>query len=156
VAATAPGAVPDAKGLPRRGGQWPLPSPNDPLGEVIAGFLSVWMNGLEAALAGMAGPDSLPSRMLLAGGGSQLPELKTALGRPAWARRLPFGRPPEVENLPPREVRGLVDRTQRLIGPGDVPGMCVARLSAAVDYPETLQDRLLKAVIGNSALPFRR
>jgi hypothetical protein len=152
----APGAGTDAKGLPRRVGQWPLPAPSDPLGEAIAGFLTNWLDELEVALAGMAGHDSLPSRMLLAGGGSQLPELKTALGRPSWARRLPFVRPPEVENLPPREVRGLVDRTQRLIGPGDVPGMCVARLSAAVDYPETLQDRLLKTVIGNSALPFRR
>jgi hypothetical protein len=152
----APGAGTDAKGLPRRVGQWPLPAPSDPLGEAIAGFLTNWLDELEVALAGMAGHDSLPSRMLLAGGGSQLPELKTSLGRPSWARRLPFVRPPEVENLPPREVRGLVDRTQRLIGPGDVPGMCVARLSAAVDYPETLQDRLLKTVIGNSALPFRR
>ena len=89
-------------------------------------------------------------------GAASCPSWPTALGRPAWARRLPFGRPPEVGNLPPREVRGLVDRTQRLIGPQDVPVMSVARLSAAVDYPETLQDRLLKTVIGNSALPFRR
>ena len=153
---TGPGAGPDGRGSPRRLGQWPLPAPGDPLGEAIAAFLSTWLDGLEVVLAGMTGQETLPSRILLAGGGSQLPELATALGRPAWARRLPFGRPPEVANLPPREVRGLVDRTQRLIGPQDVPAMCVARLSAAVDYPETLQDRLLKTVIGNSALPFRR
>jgi cell division protein FtsA len=152
----APGVASNGKGSPRRPGQWPLPVASDPLGDAIAAFLASWLDGLEVVLAGMAGHESLPSRILLAGGGSQLPELKTALGKPAWARRLPFGRPPEVENLPPREVRGLVDRTQRLIGPGDVPGMCVARLSAVVDYPETLQDRLLKTVIGNSALPFRR
>lgn len=154
--AAAPGAGSDGKGSPRRQGQWPLPAPSDPLGEAIAAFLTSWLDGLETVLAGMTGQETLPSRIILAGGGSQLPELTTALGRPAWARRLPFGRPPEVGNLPPREVRGLVDRTQRLIGPQDVPAMCLARLSAAVDYPETLQDRLLKTVIGNSALPFRR
>jgi hypothetical protein len=122
----------------------------------MAAFLAAWLDGLELALAGMAGHEALPSRILLAGGGSQLPELAAALGRPAWARRLPFVRPPEVGNLPPREVRGLVDQTQRLIGPQDVPVMCLARLSAAVDFPETLQDRLLKTIIGDSALPFRR
>jgi cell division protein FtsA len=153
---TPPGAGPDGNGSPRRVGQWPLPVPSDPLADAIASFLTTWLDGLEVVLAGMAGHESLPSRLLLAGGGSQLPELTTALGRQAWSRRLPFGRAPEVENLPPREVRGLVDRTQRLIGPQDIPGMCLARLSAAVDYPETLQDRLLKTVIGSSALPFRR
>jgi cell division protein FtsA len=148
-----PGA---GQGAPKRPVQWPLPTPSDPVGEAAGSFLAGWLDGLAVVLSGMAGHEALPSRILLAGGGCQLPELVTALGRPAWARRLPFGRPPEVGNLPPREVRGLVDRTQRLIGPQDVPVMCVARLSAAVDYPETLQDRLLKAVIGSNVLPFRK
>ena len=87
---------------------------------------------------------------------ARLPELAPALVSPAWLRRLPFEGIPSVGFLPPREVRGATDRTQRLLGPQDVPILALARLAAVADHPETLQDKLLKKVIGEHTVPLRR
>jgi cell division protein FtsA len=136
--------------------QHPLPTPSDPVADTIRDFVSAWLDGLAAILIDVANHEPLPLRILLSGGGCQLPELAPALSSPTWVRRLPFDGLPDVGVLPAREVRGVVDRTQRLIGPQDVPLLGLARLAAWADHPETLQDRLLKKVISGHAVPFGR
>ena len=120
----------------------------DPVAEAMGGSLAAWLDGLEQLLIRMAGHEPLPSRIMLCGGGCQSPDVAAALRAPVWIRRLPFVRPPELEQIPPRDVRNLVDRTQHLLSPQDVPVMALAARAAAKGYPETLQDKLLLAVVG--------
>jgi cell division protein FtsA len=131
-------------------------APADPVVDCISQFAASWQQALAPILSTMSSHESLPLTIFLAGGGSQLPELAQALNAPAWLRLLPFDSLPRVTALPLREVRNLADRSQRLLGPHDLPLMALARLAAVADHPETLQDRLLKKVIGDSTVPFRR
>lgn len=130
--------------------------PAEAVAEIAREFAAAWLDGLEIVLASVADHEPLPTRIVLAGGGSQLPELAAGLVSPAWLKRLPFAGIPNVGFLPPREVRGAVDRTQRLLGPQDAPMLALARLAAVADHPETLQDKLLKKVIGEHTVPLKR
>ncbi len=131
-------------------------TPADPLTDCVNQFIAAWQDDLAGVLTIMASHESLPLSIYLAGGGSQLPEIAPALTASAWLHRLPFDSLPRVSALPPREVRNLADRSHRLLGPNDLPLMALARLAAVADHPETLQDRLLKKVIGDNTVPFRK
>lgn len=73
--------------------------------------LSVWIGGVELALAEFDKLDNLPHRILLCGGGSSLDALVRELAESEWYANLPFTRRPVVQHIQPDEVVGIVDKT---------------------------------------------
>jgi len=85
------------------------------VGEILLSDSQVWLSGVELTLSEFA-LDLLPAKILLCGGGSQLPEIKKILETSAWTARLPFTKAPQVRFLRPEEVVNIKDETQRISG----------------------------------------
>lgn len=73
--------------------------------------LNVWINGVDLALGEFNKLDTLPSRVLLCGGGSSLDQMIDLLEQTAWYKELPFTKRPSVSHIQPQQVVGIVDRT---------------------------------------------
>ena len=89
----------------------------------------------------------LPSKILLCGGGSQLPEVKKILETSAWASRLPFSKAPLVRFLRPEEVVNIKDETSSLKNPQDVTPMALANLAIDLAGEETVVEGILEKTV---------
>jgi cell division protein FtsA len=69
----------------------------------------VWLSALQISLEEFGEGDLLPSKILLCGGGCNLPEIKASLQDGSWAKDLPFARKPEVQFIKPSDVANMVD-----------------------------------------------
>lgn len=87
------------------------PSVAEKVNESIDKTLEVWLGGVELALAEFDSVDHLPNRLLLCGGGSSLNRLVDALKTRDWYKSLPFTKRPSVQHITPKEVLGVIDKT---------------------------------------------
>ncbi|MCX8034677.1 MAG: ethanolamine ammonia-lyase reactivating factor EutA [Candidatus Dojkabacteria bacterium] len=71
--------------------------------------------------------NGFPSQFYLCGGGSYLPEIKTALIEYPWTKELPFNRAPKVNYLLPKDLEGIIDQTNLLSGYDDVTPASITR-----------------------------
>lgn len=102
---------------------------------MLKGDVDVWLSGVELALEEFAGSERfidnplLPSRFLLCGGGSLLPDLKVALENHPWTKKLPFSKQPDVQFIKPEQVSNIIDKTNSLHGAQDVTPMALANVA---------------------------
>jgi cell division protein FtsA len=89
----------------------------------------VWLAGVELALEEFSNEELLPSKILLCGGGSLLPEIQEYLERKAWIKRLPFAKQPKVDFIRPDQVTSVRDETKKLVGSQDITPMALANLA---------------------------
>ena len=116
------------------------------VGEVLLSDVEVWLSGVELTLSEFA-LDLLPPRILLCGGGSQLPEISKILSTSAWAARLPFSKAPTIRFLKPEEVVNIKDETGILKQPSDVTPMALANLAIDLAGDETVVDGILSKAV---------
>lgn len=115
----------------------------------------VWLSGVELTLEeftiGKEGIPSepLPSRILLCGGGSALPDIKEALLKKSWYERLPFAKTPEVNFIQTTDVSGVRDMTKKLKNPQDITPMTLANLAIDFTAEQTAIEDVLNTVIGS-------
>ena len=107
----------------------------------------VWLAGVAFTLSEFHNLELLPSRILLCGGGCHLPEIKTCLETKQWIRELPFGKPPSITILSPKQVQRVRDETKSLTDPQDITPMALANLGLEYAGEEQLMGKLLKKVI---------
>jgi len=88
----------------------------------------VWLAGVELALEEFSDTELLPSKILLCGGGSLLPEITEYLEKKAWAKKLPFARQPKVDFIKPKQITSIHDSTGKLVGSQDITPMGLANL----------------------------
>jgi len=88
----------------------------------------VWLSGVELSLSEFPDIDLLPSRILLCGGGSALPEIKEVLEGKEWYKELPFAHKPKVRFIKPDEIKSIVDTTDTIKDQQDVTPMGLANL----------------------------
>ena len=69
---------------------------------------------------GFFAPDILPSRILLCGGGSQLPEIKEVLESAGWWKSLPFAKKPKIKFIETSDVANMLDNTNMLKSVQDI------------------------------------
>jgi hypothetical protein len=120
--------------------------------DVLAPTLQTWRNEMEALLANLDQEGPLPQQIYLQGGGSVLPEIRDAVRSLAWSRRLHFARYPEVKRWRPTDVPGVVNRTDRGRGPGDVTALALAAWAASQGQAPDRPARILGALCqGDSA-----
>lgn len=113
----------------------------------IASDAEVWRDGVELSLSEFTDMDLLPTRIMLCGGGSYLPDLKRVLSEGTWWKKLPFPKAPSVSFITPNEVTNIVDRTGLLRGREDITPMGLANL--ALDYAgeERVMSNMLRRVV---------
>ena len=119
------------------------------LKKILVNDCRVWLSGIEIALENFSSNkvDLLPSRILLCGGGSALPEVREELESEEWYRRLPFSRKPSIGFLQPRDISYVVDQTKQLRSPQAIAPMGLASLAVNANEGEkALQEALRQAV----------
>jgi cell division protein FtsA len=97
--------------------------------KAIENDCQVWLSGVELALEEFSNVDLLPSKVLLCGGGSLLPEIKEYLEKDDWIKHLPFARKPKIEFIKPNEVSMIKDETKKLVDSQDITPMALANLA---------------------------
>jgi cell division protein FtsA len=107
----------------------------------------VWRAGIELMIADLAGGELLPGRVLLCGGGADLPQVGEVLGLDDWWHRLPFSRRPQVRALAPNEVAGLADATGALTTRQDVTPMALAHQALILDAQASALDRAMQGAV---------
>jgi cell division protein FtsA len=126
-----------------------LPEPIDPgeAGSVLTEDALVWRQGVELMIGDLAGGELLPGRILLCGGGADLPQVRRVLERDDWWRGLPFARRPQVRALGPDEVAGLADATDQLHSRQDVTPLALASQALILDAQASAVDRAMRGAV---------
>ncbi len=112
----------------------------------------VWLAGVELTLEEFCAKSKsgeqefLPTRILLCGGGSMLPEIKTTLEHADWGD-LPFPKKPSIEFIRPKDVVAIVDETGDLKDQQDVTPMGLANLAIDFAGQEGVVDHVLGSVV---------
>jgi cell division protein FtsA len=115
--------------------------------EIVSDDVAVWAAGVELVMDELAAGDLLPGRIYLCGGGSRLPEIRSALADESFARQLPFARPPEVTILSPDQIETVRDETQLLEDQQDVTPMGLAYQAIELGSSQNPLDASLRRVI---------
>jgi cell division protein FtsA len=113
----------------------------------LAGDVEVWSAGVEVALAEMIHESELPSKILLCGGGSRLPEIKKALASSEWAEGLPFHGRPSVKFLCPDDIPDFTDQTRMIRTVQDVTPLALANLGLNLAGEEGLLSTILRKTV---------
>jgi cell division protein FtsA len=122
------------------------------VGETLLDDARTWRGGVELMVGDLAGGDLLPGRVLLCGGGADLPQIAAVLAEDGWWQRLPFARRPTVRALSPDEVMGLRDATGSLGTRQDVTPMALAHQALILDAGASAVDRAMRGVVREMAL----
>lgn len=107
----------------------------------------LWFSGVELTLAEFSNVELLPHRILLCGGGSNLPDIAETLKSAKWSKKLPFSRRPTVHFMKPNDVKDIIDETGLLKGPEDVTPMSLAYLSLELVGQAGVVDGILGSVV---------
>ncbi len=117
------------------------------IGEGLLEDARIWRAGIELMIGDLAGDELLPGRILLCGGGADLPQVRTVLDEEGWWSGLPFARRPKVRALGPDEVVGLRDATGSLGTRQDVTPMALAHQALILDAGASAVDRAMRGVV---------
>lgn len=117
------------------------------ISDAVENDCEVWLSGVELALEEFSDVDLLPSRIMLCGGGSLLPEISEYLAKKNWIKRLPFAKQPKVEFIKPAQVANVIDETGKMVGSQDITPMAMANLAIDLAGEEKLLDSILDKVI---------
>jgi cell division protein FtsA len=115
--------------------------------EIVAEDVAVWAAGVELVLEEFGKSGLLPGRVYLCGGGARLPQIGAALRDPAFAKHLPFARPPQVESIEVKDVTQIEDATGLLVDEQDIPPMALAHQAIEMSAPESPLDAALRRVL---------
>lgn len=107
----------------------------------------MWFAGVELSLSDFPNVDLLPSKILLCGGGSNLPDLVEKLKTASWSKKLPFARKPAVHHIQPEDVVNVQDKTGLLTEPQDVTPMALCSVALDLVGEERVVDSILTKVV---------
>ncbi|HUD20598.1 MAG TPA: cell division FtsA domain-containing protein [Candidatus Saccharimonadales bacterium] len=113
----------------------------------LAGDVKVWLSALQIALDEFGASDLLPSKILLCGGGSNLPEIKHTLVTENWTEGLPFARKPDVQFIMPSDVGAMIDETKSLKDIADVTPMALGNVALDLVGESGILESLMKKAI---------
>jgi cell division protein FtsA len=120
---------------------------NKVIHEALISDCDVWLSGVELTLSEFSNVDLLPSRILLCGGGSALPEIQEVLSEHSWIKKLPFARRPQISFIQPADVTNVIDKTKLLTTQQDITPMGLVNLALDLAGEEELLPSILRKVI---------
>ena len=115
--------------------------------EAMKSDCEVWISGVALTLSEFENVDILPSKILLCGGGSRLPEIKEVMESKEWTSKLPFSHKPSISFMSPKMVTNVIDETKQLKDVQDVPPMALANIALEYLSEEQVLSKLLKKVV---------
>jgi len=115
--------------------------------EAMKSDCEVWLSGVALTLSEMEKMEVLPSKILLCGGGSLLPEIKEVLEGREWIQKLPFPKKPQISFIEPKMITNIIDETKSLKDPIDVPTIALANVGLEYVGEEQILSKLLKKVV---------
>lgn len=115
--------------------------------EAMKSDCEVWLSGVALTLSEFENVDILPSKILLCGGGSHLPEIKEALETREWTQKLPFPKKPSIAFMQPKMVANITDETKNLKDMQDITPMALANIGLEYISEEQILAKLLKKVV---------
>ena len=107
----------------------------------------IWLSGVELALSEFSNVDLLPSQILLCGGGSVLPGIKSSLLSDKWTNNLPFAKKPNVYYIKPQDVTNIIDKTKQLTSQQDITPMSLANLAIDLVGEEDPIHKILRRAV---------
>lgn len=109
----------------------------------------VWLSALQISLEDFGESDLLPSKILLCGGGSNLPEIRQILESPDWIRDLPFSKMPDVQFIKPSDVANMIDATDSLKNIDEVTPLALGNVALdLIGESGILEGMMRRAVAG--------
>lgn len=99
------------------------------IAKIMEDDIKIWMAGVIMILKEYGDMELLPSKILLCGGGSLLPEVKEALENHDWWMDLAFSKKPKIEYMRPKDLDNVIDNTGKLKDPSDITAMALANLA---------------------------
>lgn len=123
------------------------PEKSELIRHAFKGDIQVWLSALQISLEEFGEGDLLPSKILLCGGGSNLPEVKMALSDREWSKDLPFARAPEVQFIKPTDVASMVDETKSLKDISEVTPMALGNVALDLIGQTSMLETLMKKAI---------
>ncbi len=115
--------------------------------KALKGDCDVWLTGMGLTLGEFSDLDIFPSKVLLLGGGSHLPEIKNILSEEDWWKNLPFPKKPSIRFVHPQDLTNIKDETNLLHDPQDVTPMALAHLGLELAGEEQILMKLLRKVV---------
>lgn len=107
----------------------------------------VWLTGMSLTLNEFSDLKDFPSKILLVGGGSLLPEIKNILSEDDWWKNLPFTKKPVIRFVHPQDLPTIKDKTNLLHDPQDITPMALAHLGLELAGEEQILMKLLRKVV---------
>ncbi|HEY6608633.1 MAG TPA: cell division FtsA domain-containing protein [Candidatus Limnocylindria bacterium] len=117
------------------------------VGDALLEDARIWRDGVELMVGDLAEGELLPGRILLCGGGADLPQIAEVLAEDGWWQRLPFARRPKVRSMAPNEVVGLRDATGLLGTRQDVTPVALAHQALILDAGASAVDRAMRGAV---------
>ncbi len=115
---------------------------------IIQNDVEVWLEGIVLGLSEFKQADVLPSKILLSGGGTHLPEIKAALNDRKWYKKLPFARTPEARFIHPSDLTQIIDETKKIKDQQDITPMALVNIGMELAGEESVIQKALRKVIG--------
>ncbi|MBD3327843.1 Hsp70 family protein [Candidatus Peregrinibacteria bacterium] len=115
--------------------------------EAMKSDCEVWLSGVALTLSEFENVDVLPSRILLCGGGSNLPEIKEVMDSREWITQLPFPNKPHISFMHPKMITNVIDETKSLGSSQDITPMALANIALEYISEEQILSKLLKKVV---------
>ena len=118
------------------------------ISDIIKNDTEIWLEGVILALSEFKQLDVLPSRILLCGGGTHLPEIKDSLNNEKWYKKLHFARAPQSSFMHPNDLSSIIDETKKVKDQQDITPMALVNLGIDLAGEETVIQKALRKVIG--------
>jgi len=115
--------------------------------KAILSDCKVWLSGVELTLEEFSQDELLPSRILLCGGASALPEIQEALQAEKWSAAIAFAKKPKIDFIRTEEVAKVIDKTGKLENPQDITPMALANTALDFASEETIVEGILNKVV---------
>lgn len=115
--------------------------------EAMKSDCDVWLSGVALTLSEFEHIDVFPSKILLSGGGSKLPEIREVLESKSWLSNLPFAKKPQVSFVNTKYITDLTDETRILNNLEDTAPMALAHIGSEFIQDEQVLSKVLKKVV---------
>ena len=104
------------------------PEIRNKLDQAITRNLSVWLSGVQLAIEEFSHVKTLPSKILLCGGGASLSQIPESLATSNWYKELAFARRPVIHLIDPNDIPGISNGTNYVLDHTFVTAMGLLRV----------------------------
>ncbi|MFH0820957.1 MAG: cell division FtsA domain-containing protein [Candidatus Peregrinibacteria bacterium] len=118
------------------------------IADLIQNDIEVWLEGIVLALSEFKQVEELPGKILLTGGGSQLPEFREALNHRKWHKKLHFSAKPQASFIKITDMPLLIDDAKRIKAQTNIVPAALVNLGIELTGEESIVQKTLRKVIG--------